>query len=65
MIIDEREMRERETALIKELHKKYVKHTEIARCIFRERKIYKKESTLDECLRDVEDIILELYKRKD
>lgn len=54
---------ERELELIQELHKKGSTHTEIAKCLQRERKIFKAEPTdMGECLKEVEKIILNTYR---
>lgn len=56
--------REREAELINELHRKGHTHTDIARCLERERKIFKVEpAELSECLKEVERIILNTYRR--
>jgi UDP-galactopyranose mutase len=53
----------RELELIKELHKKGSTHTEIAKCIQRERKIFKAEPTdIGNCLIEVEKTILNLFR---
>jgi hypothetical protein len=54
---------EREFELIQELHKKGSTHTEIAKCLQRERKIFKTEPTdIGECLKEVENTILNLFR---
>jgi hypothetical protein len=54
-----------EKNLVIELYKKMYSHTDIAKCIQRERKLLKKE-TLDiaQCLRFVENTLLENQRRK-
>ena len=54
-----------EKKLILELYKKDRTHTEIAICIQRERKVYKNPRIqMSDCLSDVEQIILDEYRRK-
>jgi hypothetical protein len=54
-----------ERKLILELYRQERTHTEIAVCVQRERKIYKKKQTeLNDCLRAVEETILTHYRRK-
>jgi hypothetical protein len=62
---DKKLIHERELDLIKELYKNGSTHTEIAKCIQRERKLFKAGHTdIGECLREVEETILNLCRRK-
>jgi len=57
--------KERERSLVLELYEKGNSHTDIARCIARERKIFNiEQKKIGEILIEVENIILDRYRRK-
>lgn len=57
-------MNEREQHLVDELHGKSCTHTEIAKLLSRERQIFKeKRAELGDCLIDVENYLLDKYKK--
>ena len=57
--------REIELELVKALYQKHYSSTDIAVCLQRGRKIYKWEQTdISECLKDVQDVVLEICRRR-
>jgi uncharacterized protein YjcR len=52
-----------ERNLILELYNKNRTHTEIAACIARERKIFKRNDSVTDALLDIEKVILDSYRR--